>query len=220
MLIKNYKRTKCPFGCNLFNDESNYHYWEDKKVTSDEIHILDYIKNNFLHKKSKILHVGIGNSYIAKNINDYDLIDGISLSQNEIDLAKEKGIKNYNIFFQNKYSENNIIEKRLYTYDIIIDANLKSFSCCTEAFENLFKLYSNLLNKDGIIITSKKGMNWSRQIRPKWAFSISKFFHKKLKEFDGPENNKLKDNECFLLAEKYNLKFYNTLDEIAYFKNE
>ena len=37
MLIKNYKRTKCPFGCNLFNDESNYHYWEDKKVTSDEI---------------------------------------------------------------------------------------------------------------------------------------------------------------------------------------
>ena len=71
MLIKNYKRTKCPFGCNLFNDESDYHYWEDKKVTSDEIHILDYIKNNFLHKKSKILHVGIGNSYIAKNINDY-----------------------------------------------------------------------------------------------------------------------------------------------------
>ena len=75
MLIKNYKRTKCPFGCNLFNDESNYHYWEDKKVTSDEIHILDYIKNNFLHKKSKILHVGIGNSYIAKNINEFEGVD-------------------------------------------------------------------------------------------------------------------------------------------------
>ena len=112
------------------------------------------------------------------------------------------------------------MEKKKYNYDIIIDVNLKSFSCCTKAFENLFKLYSNLLNQGGIIITSKKGMNWSRQIRPKWAFSINKFFYKKLKEFDGPENNKLKENECYSLAEKYNLKFYNTFEEIAYFKNE
>ena len=40
---------------NLFNDESNYHYWVDKKVTSDEIHILDYIKNYMNYIKSQYL---------------------------------------------------------------------------------------------------------------------------------------------------------------------
>ncbi len=220
MFIKDYKKTKCPYGCILFNDDSNYHYWEYKRETSDETNILKYIKENIISNKSRILHIGIGNSYIANNINEYEIIDGITLSQNEINIANEQKKQNYNAFFQNKYSKNNIIGKALTNYDIIIDANLKSFSCCNEAFEYLFKLYSQILNKNGLIITGKKGMNWSRNVKPAWSFTLNKLFHKRLKEYNGPENNKLNEEECLSLANKYKLKFYNSETEIVYFKNE
>ena len=32
-----YKKTKCIDGCELFNDEKSYSYWENKKETLDEI---------------------------------------------------------------------------------------------------------------------------------------------------------------------------------------
>ena len=36
MFIESYKKSKCINGCALFNDESNYLYWESKKETTDE----------------------------------------------------------------------------------------------------------------------------------------------------------------------------------------
>jgi len=206
MEIFNYKKTQCVNGCNLFNDDSNYLYWENRDTTSDEISIPEFINKNYFNEKLNILHVGIGNSYIALNINNFKKLDGISISGNEIAYAKKFNIKNYDIFFLNKFTKDGFHLNNLNNYDIIIDVNLKSFSCCKIAFENLFSNYISMLRNKGKIITGKKGMNWSRQVRPVITFSFKKFFHKKLKEIDGPKENILKIEECYELCKKYKLK--------------
>ena len=63
---------------------------------------------------------------------------------------------------------------------------------------------------NGIIISSKKGMNWSRITKAVYSFSFKKLFYKRLKEFDGPKENFLTLKECSKLAEAHKLKF---LDE-------
>ena len=108
----NYNHTLCPNGCKLFNDNKNFSYWEKKEVTSDEKDILIYInkKQNFLN--NKILHVGVGSSYLAKNLNKNFLIEGISISNNEIQNANKLKKDNYNCYFQNKYSNENILDSK------------------------------------------------------------------------------------------------------------
>ncbi len=209
---------KCINGCTLFNDASKFSYWENKEATNDEKDVLTYLKNNNLFYNKKILHVGIGNSYIAKNLKDFKKIDGISLSKNELDLAKKNNIDNYEVFFQNKYCQNNILKKTLNFYDVIIDVNIKSFACCDKAFVNLFKKYSKILNNNGIIISSKAGMKWSRQIKPVLSFSLKKLFYKRLKEFDGPSSNMLNEDECFKLAQTFNLTLDQNDPNIIIFK--
>ena len=88
MFFFKYTKTKCIDGCELFNDEKSYSYWENKKETLDEIEILDFLNSNNSSNSSKILHIGIGNSYIANNLNKYSLINGISISSKEIQFAK------------------------------------------------------------------------------------------------------------------------------------
>ena len=61
-------------------------------------------------------------------------------------------------------------KKKYSSYDIIIDVNLKSFSCCEKAFEKLFSNYVSMLRNDGKIITGKKGMDWSRIVKPVISF--------------------------------------------------
>ena len=133
-----YKKTKCIDGCELFNDEKSYSYWENKKETLDEIEILNFINSNNSSNLSKILHIGIGNSYISRNLNKYSLINGISISSNEIFLANNLNIKNYNVFFKNKYEFNTFynfskyfcIRKILYSINIDdVDGDGIIFTC-------------------------------------------------------------------------------------------
>ena len=194
MFIKNYKKTKCINGCDLFNDNSKYVYWEKKNETSDEIEIVNYLNKNNNDKKLDILHIGICNSYVATELKKYNKIDGVTISGSEFNEGRKLNIPNYNIFFQNKYTLNGFERNVLNNYDIIIDVNLKSFTCCEKAFENLFKDYINMLKPEGKIITGQNGMKWSRLVKPVLSFSFKKFFYKRLKEFDGPSSNILNDD--------------------------
>ena len=204
-----YKKTKCIDGCELFNDEKSYSYWENKKETLDEIEILNFINSNNSSNLSKILHIGIGNSYISSNLNKYSLINGISISSNEILFAKNLNIKNYNVFFKNKYEFNTFYNFSKYKYDIIIDANIKSFACCEKAFQHLMQQYFDILNIDGFIITNRRGMNWSRKIKPIIHFDFKYFFHRRLKEYDGPSSNLLTVSEFGLLSKKFGFNLNN-----------
>ena len=68
---------------------------------------------------NKILHVGVGSSYLAKNLNKNFLIEGISISNNEIQNANKLKKENYNCYFQNKYSNENIliVKKFIFNYN-------------------------------------------------------------------------------------------------------
>ena len=201
----NHEKTRCINGCELFNDKQSFSYWESKKVTSDEKHIFNFLQNKKFINKKKILHVGIGNSYIEENLKNFNQIDGVSLSGSEIISGRKKKIKNYKIYFLNKFSKNTLFNKKLDRYDIIIDVNLKSYACCDIAFNNLFKQYLKMLKPKGIILTGKRGVKWSRVIKPVLSFSFKNFFYKRLKEFDGPKRNILNKKDLLLLKNKHNL---------------
>ena len=205
----NHVKTRCVNGCKLFNDKQLFSYWESNKVTSDEKYILNFLQNNKSINKKKILHIGIGNSHIEENLKNFNKIDGVSLSGSEIINGQKKKIKNYKIYFLNKFSKKTLFNKKLSHYDIIIDANLKSYACCNIAFNHLFKLYLKMLKPKGIILTGKNGMKWSRIIKPVLSFSFKKLFYKKLKEFDGEKTNILSKNDLLLLTKKYNLRISN-----------
>ena len=204
-----YKITKCINGCELFNDEKSYSYWENKKETFDEIEILNFLNSNNSSNLSKILHIGIGNSYISRNLNKYSSINGISISSNEIFLANNLNIKKYNVFFKNKYEFNTFYNFSKYKYDIIIDPNIKSFACCEKAFKHLMQQYFDILNFDGFIITNIRGMNWSRKVQPVIHFDFNNFFHRRLKEFDGPISNLLSVTEFDFLSKKFGFTLKN-----------
>ena len=204
-----YKKTKCINGCELFNDEKSYSYWENKKETLDEIEILNFLNSNNSSNLSKILHIGIGNSYISRNLNKYSSINGISISSNEIFLANNLNIKKYNVFFKNKYEFNTFYNFSKYKYDIIIDPNIKSFACCEKAFKHLMQQYFDILNFDGFIITNIRGMNWSRKIQPIIHIDFKNFFHRKLKEYDGPSSNLLTVGEFDSLSRKFGFTLTN-----------
>ena len=220
MLINKFNTTECINGCKIFNDNSNYLYWENKSVTSDEIDILAFLKSNNDFKKLNILHVGIGNSFLASKLKDFNEIIGITISQNEIKYASTKNIINYKYFFLNKYEANSLDIFKNKKFDIIIDTNIKSFSCCDNAFNNLFKQYVNSLSHRGYIISHINGLKWSRVVKPKLSFSLKNFFYKRLKEYDGPLNNKLSIPDCKILANENNLKLDLDNTNLVIFKNK
>ena len=220
MLINKFNTTECINGCKIFNDNSNYLYWENKSVTSDEIDILTYLESKYNKKKLNILHVGIGNSFLASKLKNFNEIIGITISQNEIKFASTKNVSNYKYFFLNKYKVNSLDIFENKKFDIIIDANMKSFSCCDKAFNNLFKQYVNSLSNNGYIISHINGLKWSRIVKPKLSFSFKKFFYKRLKEYDGPSNNKLDILDCKTLANDNDLELDLDNKNLVIFKNE
>ena len=118
----NHAKTKCVNGCELFNDKNIFSYWEHNKVTSDERHVLNFLKKKISIKGKKILHVGVGNSYLEENLKDFYKVDGITLSGSEILNAKNKKIKKYKIFFLYKGKKKfNTIKKIIRINNYIIN---------------------------------------------------------------------------------------------------
>ena len=211
--------TLCPNGCKLFNDNKNYSYWEEKDVTNEEKDILIYINKRKSFLNNRILHVGVGNSFLARNLNENFHIEGISISNNEIQIAHNLKKENYKCYFQNKYSKDNILDSKNEIFAMIIDINLKSYSCCDAAFVKLIERYKKILLSGGIIITSIAGMNWSRMVKPVLSFSFKKFIYKRLKEFDGPTTNILSFDDIQNIAIKNNLSLEKIDNKLLILKN-
>ena len=189
---------------NFSNKE--YTYWEDRVVTTDEFDVVNYLKKKDNFNSKSILHIGIGNSYFAKNFSKNNKITGLTVSQKELSKANNLNLINYKVFLCDKYSREFDTSLRHIKFDLIVDTNLKSYSCCLNAFNYFMKNLINKLNKKGILITSKNGMNWFKKLQPKLSFNFKRFFYYKLKEVNGDKNNKLTINELKKFSERYNLK--------------
>ena len=68
-----------------------------------------------------------------------------------------------------------------------------------------------------MLITSKNGMGWFKELKPKLSFNFKNFLHFKLKEVDGNKENILTVDELQNLSEKFNLKF-SFDDNLCYLK--
>jgi len=196
--------------------DRNYTYWENRAITSDEFEIINFLEKSYDLRSKSILHIGIGNSFFAKKFFK-NQIYGITISQKEIDLAYSLRLSNYKVFLCDKYSLNFKEKLNNISFDLIVDTNLKSYSCCQDSFnfyiENLF--YK--LKKNGTLITSKNGMNWYKNLKPKLSFNLKNFFHFKLKEVEGNKENILSENELKNLARQFNLEF-SFDDKLCYLK--
>ena len=195
----------------------NYTYWEDRNTTSDEIEIIDFLENSYKLESKKILHIGIGNSFFAKKFFKNNHIYGVTISQKEIKNANLLNLSNYKFVLCDKYSKNfnNVLKDE--KFDIIVDTNLKSYSCCHKSFNFFIESLFKKLNNKGMIITSKNGMRWFKELRPKLSFNIKNFFHFKLKEVDGNKENILTTDELKSLSKRYNLEF-SFDDKLCYLK--
>ena len=172
--------------------------------------ILLNLLKEFYIKNKNLLHIGIGNSDIASIFNEAKKIVGITVSKGEFNFANKLNLNNYEIFLCDKYSENFIDITQKFKFDFIIDTNLKSYSCCSKSFNYMFKNYLKILNLNGKIITSRKGMNWYKKLKPKLSFSLKKLFHYKLKEIEGDKSNILSLDEINKICADNNLKLtYN-----------
>ena len=207
------------YNCNCartnYSDRS-YTYWENREITSDEFEIINFLEKSYDLRAKSILHIGIGNSFFAKKFFKNQIF-GITISQKEIDLAYSLRLSNYKVLLCDKYSFSFKEDFNNMSFDLIVDANLKSYTCCQDSFnfyiENLF--YK--LNKNGTLITSKNGMNWYKTLKPKLSFNFRNFFHFKLKEVEGNKENVLSENELKSLARQFNLEF-SFDDKLCYLK--
>lgn len=101
--------------------------------SEDQQAINHYLRKHDL-KGKEVLHLGIGNSSIAKMFSHAKSIDGITISKNEKSYADSLMLANYHVTLANKYSEHfhAIVKNR--KYDLIVDNNLASFTCCEKHF--------------------------------------------------------------------------------------
>ena len=151
------------------------------KPTQDQIEINNWLTSQNCFGKS-ILHVGIGNSSIAKLCKDAAYILGVTVAENEKRDADKLGIDNYDVFLVNKYSEifiNHILDKK---FDFIIDNNLASFVCCQSHFLAYLAGLISSLSDNGAIITHWLGMQWildqgSNSTEQCWALDEDKLKH-------------------------------------------
>jgi len=192
--------------CKKINlSDKSYTYWEDREVTTDELEIINFLDNEKDIKFKSALHIGIGNSYFAKKFATRFNITGITISQNEVKKALSMNLINYQAYLLDKYSVQfkQFLDKN--RFDLIVDTNLKSYSCCQETFKYMINNILESIRPNGMLITSVNGMKWFKDLKPKLTFSLKKLIHFKLKEINGNEFNILTKNELKSLCKTHNL---------------
>ena len=184
----------------------NFTYWEDRNTTSDELEIIDFLENSYKLESKQVLHIGIGNSSFAKKFFNNNHIFGITISKKEIENANLLNLSNYIFLLCDKYSKDFIRELNNKKFDVIVDTNLKSYSCCHVSFNFFMENLFNKLNDGGILITSKNGMRWFKKLKPKLSFNFKNFFYYKMKEVSGNPDNILNESELKKICSNYGIK--------------
>jgi hypothetical protein len=119
-----------------------------------------------------VLHVGVGNSRFAQRFaGRVRLVDGLTVSPREKELADSLRIANYTVHLLSKYGREFLrtIENR---YDFIVDNNLASFACCKYHFFRMLDNYLWCLRPRGLILTDQRGMDWTVDDDPRWKLTF------------------------------------------------
>jgi hypothetical protein len=147
--------------------------WSDRATTVDQRRIENYLDRFSLAGK-RILHVGIGNSGLARRFaRRADEVVGISIDARELTLAQGLGLANYVAVERNKYA--GLGDEIVGRFDFIIDNNINSACCCLSHLRGLLEEYCDRLTPCGQILTDKEGLAWIPEaagLNPRWRFSL------------------------------------------------
>ena len=136
--------------------------WSERATTADQERIEDVLRSLDVSGRN-ILHIGIGNSSLAtKFSHSASHIDGITLRENEIIVAKSLHLGNYRVRLLNKYAPN-LCREMGETYDFIVDNNPSTFCCCRVHFAYMLANYRSMLKRGGVILTDTVGLGWTSQ---------------------------------------------------------
>jgi hypothetical protein len=127
--------------------------------TPDQKRIEDWLEGATNSESSipAILHVGVGNSQLAKRFwRRQGVIDGITLGARENDFAFKSHWYGM-VYMVNKYSSllSTMFDRQ---YDFIIDNNLASYACCVTHFHQMIDNYRAALAPGGAILTDRAGL--------------------------------------------------------------
>lgn len=150
----------CPERCDgasrlVYGDRS----WVDEAESPDQTAITAALPG-LAREHSRILHVGVGSSALARRwAARVAGIDGLTVVEAELAHAERLGLANYRVFLADKYREIPVQGP----YDLILDNNLSSFTCCRSHFREMFSRYVDLLAPGGSILTERRGMAYAQR---------------------------------------------------------
>jgi hypothetical protein len=146
--------------------------WSDKATTPDQRRMEHYI-DRYDNKNNRILHVGVGNSGLAKRFhNRVKEIVGTTIDYPEMEVADSLKISNYQVVMHNKFFGDTL--DVLGKFDFILDNNPTSPCCCISHLADLFDFYVRRLAPGGQIVTDLGGLSWVPDGQnPRWRFSFN-----------------------------------------------
>lgn len=144
----------------------------DLETTVDQARIEDALAAIGPGSEQQILHVGVGNSRLARRFApQVRLVDGITVWAPERARARSLQIANYTVHFVSKYSREFLLTID-HDYDYIVDNNLASFACCKYHFYRMLDNYLWCLRPGGRILTDQRGMDWTVEEDPRWQLTF------------------------------------------------
>ncbi|MCX7177133.1 MAG: hypothetical protein NT159_25080 [Proteobacteria bacterium] len=139
-------------------DLKEWRDWSQIKTSRDQLRIERRLLD-FVNSDSRILHVGIGNSRLAKRFaHRVRGIVGMSVSPAEIARGQALAISNYEVLQWNKYRYWN--DPSGEGFDAIVDNNPTGFACCLKHLSTMLAWYADALRPQGAIFTDRVGLGW------------------------------------------------------------
>lgn len=145
--------------------------WSDKVTTEDQHRMERYI-DRFDLRSSRVLHVGIGNSGLAKRFaGRVREIVGTTIDDPEIEVARIASIPGYMVVKHNKYAgQGDLLPDE---FDFILDNNFTSPCCCLSHLATMLDMYAEKLSGRGQIVTDQQGLGWIPPgANPRWSFDF------------------------------------------------
>jgi hypothetical protein len=140
-------------------------------TTVDQARIEDALVAMAPGAEQQILHVGVGNSQLARRFApQVRLVDGLTVWEPEKELAESLHVANYSVHFLSKYSREFLLTIE-HDYDFVVDNNLASFACCKYHFHRMLDNYVWCLRPGGRILTDQRGMDWTVEDDPRWQLT-------------------------------------------------
>lgn len=135
--------------------------------------IQNYLVRHLGADTVRILHVGVGNSELAKMFPNAH-VDGIAFFDGEKLAADSLKLPRYRVFELNKYSPS-LLEKLCVKYNYIVDNGLNSYAPSFEDYMALMQRYRQLLAVDGALLAESHSLLYAPVGAPPLPWPIFKF---------------------------------------------